>query len=156
VSVQRSWEPAEAEVRRLRGPASDKKLERVGQRLLASFDDTTLTGYYTAEVKSTRSGVGKSATVGFGVNLPPEESDLAALSENQLRDLLPNVDFTLLDASAEAKLRTALGEQQEVWRPLWFIVLFTIIALEFLMATTGGRKKETEDGSLDVEGQGSR
>jgi hypothetical protein len=156
VSVQRSWEPAEAEVRRLRGPASDKKLERVGQRLLASFEETTLTGYYTAEVKSTRSGVGKSATVGFGVNLPPEESDLTPVSEKQLRDLLPNVELRFLDASAEAKLRTALGEQQEVWRPLWFIVLFTIIALEFLMATTGGRKKDTEDGGLDVEGQGTR
>jgi hypothetical protein len=60
------------------------------------------------------------------------------------------------NGTEKARLRTALGEQQEVWRPLWFIVLFSIIALEFLMATTGGRKKEAEDAGLDAEGQGSR
>ena len=154
ISVQRSWDPAEVEVRRLPGPAAPaKKFERVGQRLLVSFEHTDEAGYYSAEVKSVGAEGGKTATVGFAVNLPPEESDLTPLEEKQFRALLPSADLTFLDASAEAELRSALGGQQEVWRPLWFIVLFAIIALEFLMATAGGRKKEADtDSGLESSG----
>ncbi|MBI1914812.1 MAG: VWA domain-containing protein [Planctomycetes bacterium] len=159
ISVQRSWEPVSADVRRERGPSTGQTFERVGGRLVSAYDRTAEPGYYTVEVRSgptqARSASagtlqGRPVTAGFAVNLAPEESELKPLTEKEVRALLPGADVTFVDASSETRqLRGNLDERREVWRPLWFIVLVAILALEFLMATTSGRRKE-EDQSISL------
>jgi hypothetical protein len=155
LSVRRGWEPAEAEVKGPVGQPVKVALERVGGRLVGAFDQTAAPGYYTAEVKSTRQGANKSETVGFAVNLDPLESDLTPLGEADMKKLLPSAKLTFLDVSTQEKQfeKKDEGGKQEVWRPLWFVVLLTILALEFLMATTGGRRKDTEE-APGLEGVG--
>jgi len=42
-------------------------------------------------------------------------------------------------------LHGTIGNEQEIWRPLIYLV-FVIIGVEFLLATLGGQKKETDEG----------
>jgi hypothetical protein len=87
----------------------------------------------------------------FTVNLPPEESDFATLNEAQLQELLPGAQLTMVDASAEAQqLYGTLGNEQEIWRPLIWI-LFVIIGVEFTLATLGGQKVEVAETSGAAE-----
>src|SRR5262249_52877105 len=72
-----------------------------------------------------------------------EESEFTTLKEQQLRDLLPIPQLTVVDASAEAQqLHGSIGNEREVWRPLiWF--MFILIGAEFTLATLGGQRPET-------------
>ena len=73
------------------------------------------------------------------MNLPAEESDFTALSESQFRDMLPGIQISVIDASAEAQqLHGTLGNEQGVWRPL-IVLLFIMIFIEFLFATISRR-----------------
>jgi hypothetical protein len=66
------------------------------------------------------------------------------LDESQLRELLPGVQLTLVNATAEAQQSLgSIGKEQEIYRPLIW-VLFAIIAVEFLLATVRGSRKEGE------------
>jgi hypothetical protein len=146
LSVARSWEPIEANVRPPSGHLIPQRLERSGSRLIGVFEHTSERGYYSFEVKSKRTDQPHAGSLAFAVNLAPEESNPAIITENHLRAIMPSADFHFVDAAAEAEpLKDALGGRQEVWRPLWFILLFAIIVLEFLMATTSGRGRQAEE-----------
>jgi hypothetical protein len=144
-SVSGAWAPATGKVTDPQNRAGPLTFERSASRLLATFESTTERGYYSAEVRSGRPEQPKTESIAFAVNLAPEESDFTTLGETKLRELLPGVDLTYLDATAQAQQdETEAGTGQEIWRPLIY-VLFGLIAVEFLFATLGGRRKEGEE-----------
>src|SRR5262249_12871394 len=152
--VQRSWEPAEANVHREpdpvkgrpRGPTTRRTLERIGGRLPPTDDFTAQPRHYTPEGKSNPAAQNRPLTGGVVANPPREESELKPLTKDEIRPLLPGANFTFVDASSETdELSGATEPPKEVWRPLWFIVLVAILGLEFLMATTRGHRKEGEE-----------
>jgi len=119
--------------------------ERSGSRFLAAFDQTGAHGYYTAQITGGPAGQPTAGEVVFAVNLAPEESDFATLGETQFHELLPGTELTFVDASAEAQqLYGTLGDEQEIWRPLIWI-LFIVIGVEFTLATLGGQKNDVEE-----------
>ncbi len=133
------------------GHVQTRALDRSGNRLLAAFENTAARGYYEVEVRSERMDKVRSANLAFAVNLAPEESDFSLVGEQQLRLLLPGVDLTFVDASAEAQLQKgALGQEKEIW-PILIWLVFAVIGVEFLLATATGRRIDVEqsDAALD-------
>jgi von Willebrand factor type A domain/Aerotolerance regulator N-terminal len=147
VSVNATWEPAEASVKDPDGLVQALALERSGVRLLGAFEKTGKRGYYTVDVRSTRTDLLKAASLAFAVNLAPEESDFTLLKEEDIRKLLPDgVALTFVDASAEAEdLHGTIGKERELW-PILIWMLFAIIGIEFMLSTAGGRKREGDEG----------
>ncbi len=88
----------------------------------------------------------KHESLAFAVNLAREESNFALINETQLKELLPNVDLKVIDASAETQqLHDAIGQEHEIWRPLIYL-LFVVIAVEFWLSTFGGQRLDDEEG----------
>jgi hypothetical protein len=145
IAVTRAWGAATGKVTNPAGHVSTLEFVRSGSRTMAVFEGTSEKGYYTIEVNSGRADQARSNTLAFAVNLAPEESDFTTLSENQFRELLPTANLTLVDASAEAQQEHNLNESgNEIWR--WLIwILFPLIIVEFMLATLGGQKAETEE-----------
>ncbi len=140
-----SWDPAEATVKDPAGHVFHKPLERSGARLVVPFDQTSARGYYTVDVSGPRVDQPRAAALAFAVNLAPEESDFAVVGEKDLKALLPNARLEFVDASAEAQLeRGALGSEKEIWPWLIWIV-FAVIGIEFMLATTYGRRADGEE-----------
>ena len=80
------------------------------------------------------------------MNLAREESNFSLINETQLKELLPNVDLKVIDASAETQqLHGAIGQEHEIWRPLIYL-LFAIIAIEFWLSTFSGQRLDGEEG----------
>jgi hypothetical protein len=145
VSVSNTWSPAEATVRGPQGSAQSVPLERAGARLFGAFKHTGQCGHYTVDVRGNQGARPRAATLGFAVNLAPEEADFTLLDEKGLRERLPTARLTYVDASAEAQLdHGSLGQGHEIWQYLiWG--LFLIIGVEFFFATLSGRRRDTED-----------
>jgi hypothetical protein len=152
LAVSAAWEPASAEVKDPDGLPEPLPLERAGVRLLGAFEKTAKRGYYTVDVRSIRTDMLKSASLGFAVNLAPEESDFTLVKEEEIRKLLPeSVKLTFVDASAEAQdLHGSIGKERELW-PILIWMLFAIIGIEFLLSTVGGRKREGDEGPTVTE-----
>jgi hypothetical protein len=152
VAVTATWDPAEAIVKGPDGEPYPLSLERAGVRLLGAFEKTSKRGYYTVDVRSGRADLLKSASLGFAVNLAPEESDFTLLKEEEIRKLLPeSVGLTFVDASAEAQdLHGSIGKERELW-PMLIWLLFGIIGIEFLLSTVSGRKREGDEGPTVTE-----
>jgi hypothetical protein len=145
IRVSNTWSPAEASVKDPAGRLLAQSLERSGARLLGAFERTGQRGYYTVEVRGTHFGQPKAATLAFAVNLDPAESDFTMLDEKALRTLLPGAELTYVDASAEAQYeKGSLGKEHEVW-PFLIWAAFLIIGIEFLFATTSGRRTEADE-----------
>jgi hypothetical protein len=127
------------------GSSRNLVFERSGSRFLSAYDGTRSRGYYSAEIGGGAHDQPRRGALVFAVNLPAEESDFAMLAQGEFRDLLPAAKFTFVDASAEAQqLHGALGNEQEIWRPLIWI-LFVLIGVEFTLATLGGQSKVTNE-----------
>jgi hypothetical protein len=137
-SVSNAWAPVSGEVTDPEGRKSELTFERFGGRAEAIFEGTRARGFYTAEVRGGR-GDRRSASLSFAVNLAPEESDTARVTEDRVRELLPSAAVTFVDQSAEAKQDADLDTTNELWRYVIY-VLFAVIAFELLLATVvGGR-----------------
>jgi hypothetical protein len=151
IAVAGTWHPVEGKVTHPDGRVTPLTFERAGSRLRAAFEGTAAKGYYAVDVHSARSEQARGATAAFAVNLAPEESDFTTLGEEQLRELLPSVQLSVVDASAEAQQDFgAIGTQKEIWR--WLIwILFPLILVEFLLATLGGQRKDTEEAPTVAE-----
>jgi hypothetical protein len=147
VAVSATWEPAEATVKGPDGQLTSAPLDRAGVRLRGTFDKTSKRGYYTVDMRSARTDLLKSSSLAFAVNLAPEESDFTLMKEADVRKVLPEgVNFTLVDASAEAQdLHGTIGKERELW-PYLIWLLFAVIGIEFLLSTVGGRKREGDEG----------
>jgi hypothetical protein len=145
ISVTASWLPETCVVTDPAGRALPPVgFERSGSRYVAAFDKTSERGYYAAEVRGGRVDAVKGKFA-FAVNVAAEESDPSAVTEARLRDLMPGVRLTYVDASAEAQQENeALGSQSEWWRAvIW--VLFAVILAEFTLATLGGGRRPDEE-----------
>lgn len=143
-NVAGAWGTAEGTVKDASGHASKLPFERAGSRLVSAFERTVERGYYTVEVRGGGPNQPKSGTLSFAVNLAPEESDFVLLNEKQFNELLPMAKVTFVDATAEEQqMQGTLGNDQEVWSYL-IALLFVIIAVEFLLATLGAGKAESE------------
>ncbi|MBI3463803.1 MAG: hypothetical protein HY000_12215, partial [Planctomycetes bacterium] len=96
-------------------------------------------GYYSVEISGGRPEQPRKGSVAFAVNLAAEESDFAMITEENLKDWLPNSSVKLIDASAQAQQAEGqLGrDDREIWRPL-IVLMFAIIGVEFLLSTLGG------------------
>jgi hypothetical protein len=152
IAVTSTWDPAEATVKGSDGEPYPLALERSGVRLLGAFEKTGKRGYYTVDVRSGRADLLKAASLGFAVNLAPEESDFTLLKEEEIRKLLPeNVGLTFVDASAEAQdLHGSIGKERELW-PMLIWLLFAVIGIEFMLSTVSGRKRQDEEGPTVTE-----
>jgi hypothetical protein len=137
-SVSNAWAPVTGTVTDPDGRTAELTFERFGGRAEAIFEGTRSRGYYTADLHGNR-GDRRSATLSFAVNLAPEESDTARVTEDRVRELLPTAKVTFVDQSAEAKQDADLDTTNELWRYVIYM-LFAAIAFELLLATVvGGR-----------------
>jgi len=150
VDVAATWsprpgEPPVCEVTIDRQTPQPVEFERAGTRWVGGFEGTALKGYYAVEVKGGTAERPKRDSAEFAVNLAADESKFIAAGEDQLREWLPGVDLTVVDATAETQQEMgAVGNEREIWRGL-LLVVFAIIAIEFMLATLGGRKVDTGD-----------
>jgi hypothetical protein len=148
-----AWDRAEATItwkeegerKKATSHTATRRLERTGPRLAATFEQTSARGWYGVDLRSEQRAQARSAQLAFAVNLAPEESDFTLVGESEVRKLLPGAQLTFIDASAEAQQeKGALGNEKEVW-PLLIWVVFAIIGIEFLLATTSGRRADPEE-----------
>lgn len=135
------WHPATGRVTDGAGRSQELEFKRAGRRLVAASERLESRGYYQLEVHGGRVEQPREGRTAFAVNLAPEESALAPATQEQIRAWLPGVrHLSIVDATAEAQQAYgSIGEGREVWR--WLLALvFLIIAIEFLLATAGGRR----------------
>jgi hypothetical protein len=143
--VSQHWAPASGKVTDIAGRITPVAFQRSNSRLVGAFDRTIEQGYYTLEVKGGRAEQPYNGAVSFAVNLAPGESDFARLTGPQLKEMLPAVNVTTVDASAEAQQAYgSIGDEREIWRPL-ILLTFIIIGVEFLLSTLGGHLAGDED-----------
>ncbi|HEV7224675.1 MAG TPA: vWA domain-containing protein [Pirellulales bacterium] len=148
IDVAADWAPLSGKVIDAEKHATDIDFERAGSHFVGGYEQTALKGYYTVDVKGGRVEQPKRGTTEFAVNLAPDESQFAAADEAQLREWLPGVDLSVVDATAEAQQSLgSIGNEREIWRSMMFAV-FAVIAAEFLLATMSGRGRGAEDPSV--------
>jgi hypothetical protein len=136
IAVAGTWAPAAAKVIDPKGQPSPVELERSASRLMGQFDATSRRGYYVVEARGGRLEPAQAAASAFAVNTSAEESDFHKAGEEQIREWLPTARLTFVNASSESEqAHGALGAEREIWRPL-ILVVFAIIGVEFLLATT--------------------
>jgi hypothetical protein len=141
IAVASQWAPVTARITDPGRRTSVITFERYEGRLAGAFENTAERGYYAVEVAGGSAEQPRKGTVQFAVNLSPDESDFAMISQDNLQDWMSGLDVSLIDASAEAQqvLGRIDGSQREIWRPLIWI-LFAVIAVEFLLSTLGGMR----------------
>ncbi len=146
ISVAKTWQNLQAEVVNVEGNRLPVTFEKSVSRQVGAFTATADKGFYEVDVRGGRIEQPKHESLAFAVNLAREESNFALINETQLKELLPNVDLKVIDASAETQqLHGSIGQEQEIWRPLIYL-LFVVIAAEFWLSTFSGQRLDGEDG----------
>lgn len=146
ISVAKTWQNLQAEVVNVEGNRLPVEFEKSVSRQVGAFNATAEKGFYDVDVRGGRIEQPKHESLAFAVNLAREESNFALINEPQLKELLPNVDLTVIDASAETQqLHGSIGQEHEIWRPLIYL-LFVVIAIEFWLSTFGGQHLDSEEG----------
>lgn len=139
-----NWQPVKGQVTDPGGRSSPLTFARSGSRLLAAFERTEDKGYYDVTLTGGVDKDSKSARLAFAVNVDSEESDFATVSEAKLRSALGEAQVSLVNATAEAQqVYGGLGRQREAWGEL-IVLVFIVIAVEFLLATLGGQHDPDE------------
>ncbi len=145
ISVAKTWQNLQAEVVNVEGNRLPVSFEKSVSRQVGAFTATAEKGFYEVDVRGGRIEQPKHESLAFAVNLAREESNFALINETQLKELLPNVDLKVIDASAETQqLHGSIGQEKEIWRPLIYL-LFVVIAIEFWLSTFGGQRLDGED-----------
>ena len=145
ISVAKTWQNLQAEVVNVEGNRLPVSFEKSVSRQVGAFTATAEKGFYEVDVRGGRIEQPKHESLAFAVNLAREESNFALINETQLKELLPNVDLKVIDASAETQqLHGSIGQEKEIWRPLIYL-LFVVIAAEFWLSTFGGQRLDSEE-----------
>ncbi len=145
ISVAKTWQNLQAEVVNVEGNRLPVTFEKSVSRQVGAFSATAEKGFYDVDVRGGRIEQPKHESLAFAVNLAREESNFALINETQLKELLPNVDLKVIDASAETQqLHGSIGQEHEIWRPLIYL-LFVVIAIEFWLSTFGGQHLDGEE-----------
>jgi von Willebrand factor type A domain/Aerotolerance regulator N-terminal len=146
IAVSSDWGKIEGTLRDPSRAVTDlRSFERTGTRQAMTFSGTGKRGYYTVDLRADSLDTPKKATVGFAVNLAPEESDFTVIGKKAMEEALSRGKVEIIDASAETQeLKGPIGQGDEVWR---FLIgaLFVLIACEFLLATLPGGRRDGED-----------
>lgn len=151
ISVAKTWQNLQAEVVNVEGNRLPVTFEKSVSRQVGAFSATAEKGFYDVDVRGGRIEQPKHESLAFAVNLAREESNFALINETQLKELLPNVDLKVIDASAETQqLHGSIGQEHEIWRPLIYL-LFVVIAIEFWLSTFGGQHLDGEEGQTVTE-----
>jgi len=151
ISVAKSWQNLQAEVVNVEGNRLPVTFEKSVTRQVGAFSATAEKGFYDVDVRGGRIEQPKHESLAFAVNLAREESNFTLINETQLKELLPNVDLKVIDASAETQqLHGSIGQEHEIWRPLIYL-LFVVIAIEFWLSTFGGQHLDGEEGQTVTE-----
>ncbi|MFM9964327.1 MAG: vWA domain-containing protein [Planctomycetaceae bacterium] len=151
ISVAKAWQNLQAEVVNVEGIRLPVTFEKSVSRQVGAFTETAEKGFYEVDVRGGRIEQPKHESLAFAVNLAREESNFALINETQLKELLPNIDLQVIDASAETQqLHGTIGQEQEIWRPLIYL-LFVVIAAEFWLSTFGGQHLDGEEGQTVAE-----
>lgn len=151
ISVAKTWQNLQAEVVNVEGNRLPVTFEKSVSRQVGAFSATAEKGFYEVDVRGGRIEQPKHESLAFAVNLAREESNFALINETQLKELLPNVDLKVIDASAETQqLHGSIGQEHEIWRPLIYL-LFVVIAIEFWLSTFGGQHLDGEEGQTVTE-----
>ena len=151
ISVAKTWQNLQAEVVNVEGNRLPVTFEKSVSRQVGAFSATAEKGFYDVDVRGGRIEQPKHESLAFAVNLAREESNFALINETQLKELLPNVDLKVIDASAETQqLHGSIGQEHEIWRPLIYL-LFVVIAIEFWLSTFGGQNLDGEEGQTVTE-----
>lgn len=151
ISVAKTWQNLQAEVVNVEGNRLPVTFEKSVSRQVGAFSATAEKGFYDVDVRGGRIEQPKHESLAFAVNLAREESNFALINETQLKELLPNVDLKVIDASAETQqLHGSIGQEHEIWRPLIYL-LFVVIAAEFWLSTFGGQHLDGEEGQTVTE-----
>ncbi len=146
ISVAKTWQNLQAEVVNVEGNRLPVTFEKSVSRQVGAFAATADKGFYEVDVRGGRIEQPRHESLAFAVNLAREESNFALINETQLKELLPNVDLKVIDASAETQqLHGSIGQEHEIWRPLIYL-LFVVIAIEFWLSTFGGQHLDSEEG----------
>jgi hypothetical protein len=115
------------------GAGVECPIEAEGDRALVAFADTIRPGVYTLETPA-------GETIHFTVATPPAESELGALSEEELRALAVELDATVVRTRDEY---LALDRRRRFGRELWPTLLALAIGLAFAeiaLANRPGRR----------------
>lgn len=146
IEVTGAWTPASGKVTDPAGAQTPLTFERSGTRLVSAFEKTGGRGYYTVEVHGGKPDQKLPNDPAFAVNMAKEESDFNTFTESQFHEVLPGTQLTMVDASAEAQQQSFSNpaNESEIWRWLIYIV-FIVIAVEFMLATSGGGRKDAAD-----------
>jgi len=146
ISVAKTWPNLQAEVTDVSGHHLAVTFEKSVTRQVGAFTQTAEKGFYAVDVRGGRIEQPKFESLAFAVNLSKEESNFTLINEAQLKELLPDVELQVIDASAETQqLHGSIGQEHEVWRPLIYL-LFVVIAVEFWLSTFGGQRADGEEG----------
>ena len=97
------------------------------------FSQTYRAGVYQLSWDEPGRDEPREATYAFSPDT--RESDLKQISDEELRQMLPGLELTLIDMSSS----TAGGEQREIWRTLAMILLGFVV-IESAFATWVGRE----------------
>ena len=151
ISVAKTWQNLQAEVVNVEGNRLPVTFEKSVSRQVGALAETAEKGFYEVDVRGGRIEQPRHESLAFAVNLAKEESNFALINETQLKELLPNVDLKVIDASAETQqLHGTIGQEQEIWRPLIYL-LFAVIAIEFWLSTFGGQRLDGDEGQTVTE-----
>jgi hypothetical protein len=136
-SMLASGPSSEARVQRLQLPKSTSSQEppsflpstvrlQSGQGL---FTDTRLPGVYSATAVSQVAEEHQVQPAMFSVNVPATESQLTALSNNELRNLAQRLGATLIESAADYQQAARIQRDgKELWRWLLWIVVGLLLA----------------------------
>lgn len=140
--------PSGARRARVQGPGNlsiDLEVPPDAPGLPIVFDQTREPGIYEVNWQSESGGEEAESTYWFAVNLPREESDLTALTAEELAELV-NLEVHGIDSgegeAASARGLFARSRREEFWRPA-AMTLAALLLLEGLVAglITGRRRR---------------
>ncbi|HLQ45977.1 MAG TPA: vWA domain-containing protein, partial [Planctomycetaceae bacterium] len=115
ISVAKTWPNLQAEVIDVAGHRLAVTFEKSVSRQVGAFTQTAEKGFYSVDVRGGRIEQPKFESLAFAVNLSKEESNFTLIDEPQLKELLPNVELQVIDASAETQqLHGSIGQEHEV------------------------------------------
>jgi hypothetical protein len=143
IGVSADWSPVRGKVTDSKGGSSSLTFRRSGERFVAPIEPSARKGFYDVQVSGGSGTHSRTGTVSIALNVAPEESDFRVVGERELKEMMPKARIRMVDATAEAQQAYgSVGDENEIWRPLIWI-LFAVIGVEFGIATTGSTRRKT-------------
>lgn len=143
ITIPETWGAVSGSVTSPAGRTTPLAFARSAHGQVAVFEPAAERGFHQVAAGQPSDPV-RSWRAEFAVNIAPEESDFAAVSEAELRSFFPGADVRVVDVSAEAQQEYGPpgGERELSGALVW--LLFAVIGAEFLLATVSGGRPAGE------------